>query len=291
MVYLDKKEYLMSPKILRRLAVGAAVFLLILILPWPHESFELPVILKPAATLQVSAPADATVASVAVGEGDQVMPGSTLAVLTSRSVESRIRELTARKGGFEGSASLSRAEASAAGSTEFESRAGAAASALLATEAVRSALVVRAPAAGTILTHRPQDLLGSSVAAGAPLFELGDTRTMRVEIPVTERLLQSIRVGEPVSLHVRALPFRRFRVKITEIAPAAEKLPATSSALEAPLRPGEIPERFIAVALVENGDGELASGMEAEAKLIGARSPFAVQWWNVIYHWARRVIW
>jgi len=123
------------------------------------------------------------------------------------------------------------------------------------------------------------------------MFELADIRTMRVEIPVTERLLQSLRVGEPVALHVRAWPFRRIRAKITAIASATERLPATSRSADEPLRPGEVPERFIAVAVVENGEGELASGMAADAKLIGSRSAYLVQWWKIVYHWARRVIW
>lgn len=291
MFYLDKKEYLMSPKVQRRLAVAASIVVLALILPWPHESLQVGIVLRPSTTVEVAAPADATVASVEVREGDYVRPGSTLALLTSRTVESRIQELTARKGGFESKASSSRAEASAADSTEFELRANAVASALKAGENLRDALVLRAPVGGTILTHRPQDLLGSSVAGGAPLFELADTRTMRVEIPVTERLLQTLRVGEPVALHVRGLPFRQFRVKISEIAPAAERLPATLHAAVESLRPGEVPERFIAVAFVDNGDGALASGMAADAKLIGVRSPYAVQWWKIFYHWTRRIFW
>src|SRR6185369_11548916 len=93
MSYLDKKEYLMSRKILPRIAAGAAVVLLALLIPWPHETMEVPIRLMPARTVQIAAPADATVASVLVREGQQVAAGATLARLASRAVEGWPREL------------------------------------------------------------------------------------------------------------------------------------------------------------------------------------------------------
>jgi multidrug efflux pump subunit AcrA (membrane-fusion protein) len=291
MFYLDKKEYLMSPRVQKRLAGAAAIILLALILPWPHETFEVPIVLKPSHAVRVSAPADATVEAVNVREGDRVAAGHALARLSSRAVDSRIQELAARRSGYEGQASLGRETASAADSTEFESRADAAASALKATEALRAALVLRAPVGGTVLTRRPQDLLGSSVAAGSPLFTVGEMNDLRVEIPVTERLIQSLRVGEPLVIHVPAYPFRKFRAKIAAISSAAETLPETSRAPDEPLKLAERPERFVAVAFLDNRDGALASGMTAEVKLIGPRRPYVVQWWNIFYHWTRRIFW
>ncbi len=291
MSYLDKKEYLMSRKVLPRIAAASAVLLLVLFLPWPHETLDVPIELKPSRTVRVTAPADSTVASVSVREGQRVAAGDTLARLASRTVEGRPRELAARQIGYQREAALSRESSLAAESAAFDSRAQAVASAVKASELVRDALVIRAPSAGTVLTRRPLDRLGESVPAGAPLFEIGDLRTMRIELPVTERLLQSIRIGEPVAIHVRGLPFRTFRAKISAIAPAAETLPPTSRPNQENLLPGERPERFIAVALLDNSDGALVSGMAAEAKLLGKRVPYAIQWWNIFYHWTRRIFW
>ncbi len=291
MFYLDKKEYLMSRRVLQRLAVAGAVVLLALVIPWPHETMEIPIMLKAKNTVRVSAPADATVAGVDVKEGDAVAAGTVLARLSSRAVESRIQELSARKGGYEGEASLSRAESQAADSADFESRATAAGSALKAGEGLRDALLVRAPVAGTVLTHRPQDLVDSSVSAGAALFDLGDTKSMRVEIPVTERLIESIRVGEPVSIRVSAQPFRTYRATISAVSTAAETLPATSRDATESLFPSDVPEKFVAVAFVDNADGSLSPGMTADAKLLGRRVSYAAQWWRVLYHWVRRIVW
>lgn len=291
MFYLDKKEYLMSRKMLQRLAASVAIVLLVILIPWPHETLDVSMTLKPARTVQITAPADATVVAVDIREGDRVTSGRLLGRLASRAVESRVRELTARKRGYEGEASFGREAASAADSAASESRAQAAAAALTVSESVNNALLVRAPEAGTILTRRPQDLVGSYVSAGAALFVLGDTRTMRVEMPVTERLIQSMGVGEPVSIRVRALPFRSYRTTISAIAPAAEAIPSTSQVPEGPIHPGERPERFVAVAFLDNGDGALMAGMTADAKLLGKRVPYAVQWWKIFYHWIRRIIW
>jgi multidrug resistance efflux pump len=291
MFYLDKKEYLMSPKVQKRLFMAAAVVVLLLILPLPHETMQLPVVLRAATTVQINAPADATVGAVAVREGEAVMPGRVLARLSSRAVDGRIEVLKARKAGYEGEANLGREDASAEDATASESRAIAAASALKASQSLRDALDLRAPVAGTVLTPRPEDLVGSSFPAGAPLFTLADTRTMRAEIPVTERLIQSMRVGEPVSMRVQGEPFHTYRSRIAAIAPAAQTLPAIANATNQSLLPGEIPERFVAVVEVDNSDGSLKPGMTAEAKLLGRRIPYAVQWWRVFYHWLRRIIW
>jgi len=291
MFYLDKKEYLMSPKVKRRIAVGTAVVLVALIVPWPHETLEVPVLLRPARTVRVAAPADGTVASVSVDEGESVAAGATLARLANRSVETHPRELQVRAEAFGREASLRRDSDEPAESAAFASRERAATSALEASRAFREALLLRSPVPGTILTRRPGDLLGASVAAGAPLFTVGDLRTMRVEIPVTERLLESIRVGEPVSLRVHGLPFRTFRTRVSAIAPAAETTPLGVASRPDALRPGERPERFVAVAFVDNADGTLHADMAADVKLLGRRTPFLVQWWKVFYYWTRRIFW
>ena len=82
-----------------------------------------------------------------------------------------------------------------------------------------------------------------------------------------------------------------FRTKISAIASAAETLPPTSRPNVESVRPGERPERFIAVAFLDNSDGALVSGMNADARLLGERRAYAVQWWNILYHWTRRIFW
>ena len=291
MFYLDKKEYLMSPKVKRRIIIGASAALVVLALPWPHETLEIPVRLRPSRVVRVAAPADATVAAVDVAEGDRVAAGATLARLASREVESHPSELQARAEAYAREASASRESADAATSAAWQSRANAAETALAASRSYRDALQVRAPVAGSVLTRRPQDMLGTSVAAGAPLFTVGDMGSMRIDIPVTERLLQSIRVGEPVSIRVQGLPFRTFRTTISAIAPAAETIPVGAASRPETLRPGERPERFVAVAYLDNRDGRLHDDMDADARLLGKRTPYLVQWWKVFYYWTRRIIW
>ncbi|HET7453188.1 MAG TPA: efflux RND transporter periplasmic adaptor subunit [Thermoanaerobaculia bacterium] len=291
MFYLDKKEYLMSPKVKRRLVIGAVAAFVVLALPWPHETLEIPVRLRPSRVVRVAAPADATVAAVDVAEGDRVAAGASLARLASREVETHPSELQARAEAYAREASVSRESADAATSAAWQSKAHATETALAASRAYRDALQVRAPVAGSILTRRPQDMLGTSVAAGAPLFTVGDMGSMRVDIPVTERLLQSIRVGEPVSIRVQGLPFRTFRTTISTIAPAAETISAGAPSRPEALRPGERPERFVAVAYLDNRDGRLHADMDADARLLGKRTPYLVQWWKVFYYWTRRILW
>ena len=290
MFYLDKKEYFMSRKGQIRLAALGAAAALAIFLPWPHEVFESPVVLKAGSEARIEVPADAAVESVDVREGQKVAPGTQLARLSSSDVAEKSREIEAVKGSYEARARMGRAAASAGDSAEFESRAEAASAALKVNRAVEAALVLRTPVAGTVLTHRPQDLVGSTVVSGSRFLTIGETSSMRIEIPVTERLLDSMRQGEPVSLRVAAQPFRTYRAKLSKISSAAQSFSETGAA-DAAIRPGEKPGRFLAIVRVDNPDGSLAPGMAGIAKLQGRRLPYAVQWWRVFYNWVRRIVW
>jgi HlyD family secretion protein len=213
-----------------------------------------------------------------------------VARLSSSDVAEKTREIEAVKGSYEARARIGRAADSAGDSAEFESRADAADAALRVNRAVEAALVLRTPVGGTVLTRRPQDLVGSTVRSGSRFLTIGDTSSIRVEIPVTERLLDSMRQGEPVSLSVVAQPFRTYRANLSKISSAAESFSDSASA-DAAIRPGEKPGRFMAIVRIDNSDGSLAPGMAGTAKLQGRRTPYAVQWWRIFYNWVRRIIW
>jgi putative peptide zinc metalloprotease protein len=171
-------------KVRRPIAIGMAVVLLAMILiPWTLTSSG-SMVVSPVATSRVNAAAAGVVAEVLVSEGMRVEAGAPLARLANPALDLAILEaaravdsLTAlevsvRSGG--------RADESSRVQAERES----AAAALAALERQANELTLRAPIAGAVVTHRPEEALGRSVSAGDSLFVLAtiDSVELRVEL-------------------------------------------------------------------------------------------------------------
>ena len=75
LVYLDKKEILMSPRARKPMLVAAAVLAFLVFVPWGRRSIDSPIVLKPRTTVRLEAPEDAIVSEVLKREGDAVRAG------------------------------------------------------------------------------------------------------------------------------------------------------------------------------------------------------------------------
>jgi putative peptide zinc metalloprotease protein len=292
LVYLDKKEWLMSRRIRSSLLASAGVLFLLVAIPWTPWTVSSDATLMPWTRARLEAPEGGIVASVRAREGDAVRAGDVVAVLESPSVESGMAGAAAQGEGLRKRASRSREAADAPGLFQAERR-GAASEALLAREEARARrLSVASPIAGRVLTHRMEDLTGRFLQTGGLVAEVGDVATLRAEIPVTERLLSYLHIGSPVSLQLRARPARPLRGSIVQIGSAAHTMPATADgSAGAVLRPSERPERFIAVVRFDNADGSGLPGMSGQAKISLGRRSILWRTWRVLSHWLQTVIW
>ena len=81
---------------------------------------------------------------------------------------------------------------------------------------------IRAPIGGHVLSPHPERLVGRFAAPGDSLFVLADTRTLMVEIPVSEKDVADVALGALVQFKSRTLPDREFEGRVVEIAPAAD---------------------------------------------------------------------
>ena len=151
-------------------------------------------------------------------------------------------------------------------------------------------LVVRSPIAGTVLTPRTKDLGGRYVVAGTLLAEVGDCKTMTAEVPVSERLLEYLRTGAPVTALVRTASMETRRGSVARISSAALGQPPTLTG-EEPRVPSAMPERFVALAVFPNGDGHLLPGAAARVKLHLRRESYASRMWSVFWRWLRTLVW
>jgi putative peptide zinc metalloprotease protein len=291
LVYLDKKELIMSRRARLYILGGAAALLLVLAIPWAPWTFDTAAILKPWTEARLEAPEDGTVVAVRAHEGDQVRRGEVVAVFASPAAVSGLAGVAAEREGLRKQASRMREAADPGGVFHSESREAAAEVAVLREEARQERLGVRSPISGRVLTRRTQDLEGRFLQAGAPIIRIGDCGKLKAEIPVSERLLTYLHRGSPVSMQLRARPTHILHGSIVQIGSAAETLPRTSDGTGEVMRPAQRPERFVAVVEFDNADGRSLPGMAGEAKIGLGRRSYLWRTGRVLRHWLQTVIW
>ena len=291
LIYLDKKELIMSRRARVGILGGLAVLLVVLGVPWAPWSLETDAVLAPWTEVSLEAPDDGTIVTVRAREGDPVAKDEVVAVLDSPAVASGLAGASAEREGLRQRGSRDREAADAGGVFASEHRQGAAEMAVLREEARLERLSVRSPIAGRILTRRTQDLAGRFVAAGSLIARIGDCARLKAEIPVSERLLSYLHPGSPVSLQLKARPAHILHGEIVQIGAAAQELPRTSSGTKETLRAGDMPERFVAVVAFENADGSNLPGMTGRAKIVLGRRSFLWRTWRVLRHWVQTIVW
>ncbi|MFI5181558.1 MAG: HlyD family efflux transporter periplasmic adaptor subunit [Thermoanaerobaculia bacterium] len=287
--YLDKKEYLMSPRARASLLAAAGALALLLVVPWFPRTIRMNAVLEPARTAVLDAPEDGVVREVLAREGDLLRAGQPILRLGSPEVETARRADEARLAGAAGEAGRSRSAGVAGEAFLAERHETAAAAGLLSGIARTASLELTSPFEGRLLTARPDDLRGRWVPAGTPLVTVGETKHLSASFPVSERLLRDLAVGETVSLHLAARPFGILSGKIVTIASASR--PAGGDDGGESLRPPEMPARIVARVVFENPDGVLRPGMSGLAKIRGPRTSLLAMGGRVLYRWLRSNFW
>jgi putative peptide zinc metalloprotease protein len=291
LVYLDKKEWLMSAKARPTLLAGAVVAALILFVPWTRGRVSSSAALRPIRAVPIQAPEDGVVSAVAVSEGDTVSAGATLLQVSSPQTEHDVVAAQTRAARFGRAAAAARVEGHAESAVENALREASARSLAESNEGRRQRLLVKSPIAGRLLTPRLQDLEGRYVLAGTTLAEVGDGSRLVADFPVTERRLDEIAVGEPVAALSPSQPLTTLRGKVVAVAPAAEGGRGTPSSLDGPPAPGLVPERFVVRVEFDNADGTIAPGSLVRAKIYGRPSSLAGRTWRILWRWVRTIAW
>jgi len=291
LVYLDKKELIMSGRA-RAYIVGAAVLLfLVLALPWAPWRLETEAVLQPWVEADIQAPDDGTIVNVRAREGELVRQGEVVAILDSPAVTSGLAAASAEREAMIKRTSRQREAGDAPGVFHAQSREAAAEMAMAREEDRFARLSIKSPISGRMLTHRTQDLAGRFVPAGAPIVRVGDCAKLKAEIPVSERLLSYLHAGSAVSLQLKARSGRILHGAIVNVGAAAHELPRTADGTRQALRAGELPERFIAIVAFDNASGDYLPGMTGRAKIMLGRRSFLWRTWRVLRDWTQTIIW
>lgn len=291
LMYLDKKELLMSPRSRTWLVAAGVVILLVLFVPWSHRTIRGDAVLRPSTKAVLEAPEDSVVAEVLVREGDSVERGQPIVRLVSPTADEQERRMAVERNLYEKESNRAREAADAALTYQARQRAESADVGWRSSESRRNYLTLRSPIAGRVLTHRPEDLSARFVVEGADLVEIGDCRRMVAEVGVSERLLSYLQPGARATALIQSSPMRSQRGSVERISVATAGLPPTVKGGIDPAAPSALPERFTAVAVFDNPDGQLLPGAVAKVKIRSDREGYALRAWKVFWRWLRAILW
>ncbi|MFN2432775.1 MAG: GAF domain-containing protein [Gemmatimonadota bacterium] len=247
-------------KLLRRLAVPAAVVLALVLIPCgerikPEESRLLPGSRSP-----VRASVGGLIQESIVDEGTSVRAGEVVAVLRDDDLRMESDEAQATLAVRERDAAAARARGDQAAAQvaqleirELEQRIG-----LLRERSERMRL--RAPVAGVVLTPRPRERVGERLQPGETFVVLGRTDRLELESRISQADVERVRAGQTIRVRVAARPEYTFVGSVTRVASYADSTGGGSPT-------------FVVRSDLENGRGLLRPGMEARAKIVGEVRP------------------
>jgi len=289
--YLDKRELVKSPRSRLPIAGIAAVLLLILLVPWSRRTIRADALLKPANEVRLATPQDGRVAEVLVHEGDTVRKGQPLFRVSSSAADEELLRRTVERERFAKKSSGSREAGDAAAVFQATQHGSSAEAALRSSEIRHENLLIRSPISGRVLTPRTEDLAGRFVTEGFLLARVGDCREMVAQLPVSERLLEYLKPGAPVTAQIQTSPMKSWPGRVAMISPATLEQPVTATAgVERPAPPRR-PDQFVALAVFDNADGTLLPGAAARVKIRSGRESYGSRVWSVVWRRLRTIVW
>jgi multidrug resistance efflux pump len=266
-LYLDKKDRVRA---WFRLPLSWAITFLggvLLLLPLWHDSVQGRFVLEPLQTAHIRNRVPGSVTNVYVDEGTTVTAGALLIQLRNLPLQSEF----ARSQADYQSASLRATSATLHyvdfGAATQERERSAKHQQALGSEAANLNIV--SPMAGTVLTSRIADRLGSYVREGTELLEIADLQVMRARIFVSEHDLYKLYPDSKVRLEVDGL-WKRWDSRIDSTAPQSSQIDPIL-AEENKFRGLRPPNFYVVGAQIKNSDARLKPGMVGLARIYGVR--------------------
>ncbi len=266
-------------RLLKRLAVPAAIILALIAIPWGERVKAREARLLPGMRTPIRATVGGLITEVRIEEGAPVEPGEVLAVLRDDEIRFAIQEAEAALAVAEreGAAARARNDQSGADVARVEARQLAARLALLREQLERTRL--RALSAGVVLTPRPRERLGEWLAAGETFVVLGRPDRLEVEALVAQQDIGRVRTGQPMRVRVPARPEYTFVGRVTSVAAHADSL--------------AVPDEptFAVRGELANERGLLRPGMEAKTKIVGPLRPIGYFLVRPFVRWIQLRFW
>ena len=274
-----KQALLALPR--RKVQVYGATALLALaaltLIRWPLRVSGTEPRFRPTGFTPVRAMVDGVVERVLVREGTRVERGTPLATLRATSVATEREATAADAASADRLASLASSRGDAAEERLQRARADALRREVALLDQELALTTVRAPVAGTVLTPRLEERVGSSLNEGDLLLQLGRTDSLELELGVEQRDILRVRSGQEVRLRLDALPQRTFEGAVTSVA----LLPIT----------GPDGVHYQVRAVVPNTAGLLRPEMAAHARVLTDPASAATRILRGPVRWVRLAWW
>ncbi len=267
-LYLDKKAILREHR--GWLIAGAAVLLVLGVLPLRRQTIQERFLLEPAQASVLRAQVPGRVVEIAAREGQAVAAGSTLARMTDVSVRSKTARAAADyqiAGARVIDAQLNYADLAAAQQRLRATRAD-----YQAARDRQQELSIVSPIAGVVVTPRAADLLGTFIKEGTVVAEVADLSSVRAKIFVPDAEMHKLQQIHEVRLRMDS-EWAPVRGKVISISPASQ--PPSQGLIATPEYKGiALPQFFVVTVDVSNPAGRLRDGLTGTAKIQGARRSF-----------------
>ena len=263
---------------LRKVGIPVAIVIAVSLIPWRERVSPRSAELIPSSRMPVRATVGGLLEEVRAEEGAQVSRGDVLAVLRDDEISIRISE-------SEGEMAAARREEASARARGDETRSRLAD--IRVTELTESLSLlreqlertrIRAPVDGVVLTVRPHEMLGEYLEPGRTFVLLGRTDRLQVEALIAQHDVDRVQTGLPIRLKVAARPNHTFVGTIVQMSPAASLDPSGEATVTVW---GDL----------DNGEGLLRPGLEARAKIVGARRPLGYLVFRPLIRWIQMRFW
>jgi putative peptide zinc metalloprotease protein len=287
-VYLDKKDrvwrLIKTPKML---ALGSLALGVLVLIPWWREAAEGRFVLEPANESVIRAEVPGIVTGVFVKEGDLVGAGASLVTLRNASLQSNLARGEAQYD------LASRHAVSAAlryadfGTAQRDRDQLALQNRELRAEAAN--LDITSPIAGTVLTSRVGDRLGSYLSEGTQLLEIADLSRLRARIYLSEHDMYELNPHAQSRIQVEGF-FRKWNAQVVAISPTSSDI--LPGLVEKSKYEGlRAPHFYLVDLLVSNADGKLKPGMVGTARVYGQRRSLASFAFQSVQRFFDRKVW
>jgi putative peptide zinc metalloprotease protein len=287
LLYLDKKDrYYAWLKSGRALWVGLAAVIL-MVLPLRRETAGGRFLLQSGQRAVVRAQVPGMVTAVYADEGQEVLEGTPLLRLRNLLLQSKLARSEADYARAFRQATSAAMRYADMGSANAERDQLAQRTRQLSAEF--GSLELKSPIAGTVVTPRVADRLGSEVMEGTELLEVDDLSRMRARIYVPEQDMFKFGVGAPARLNVDGM-MNTVTAWVAAIAPASSEIdPGLADVSKYKgLRP---PNFYIVDLLVENPEMQLKPGTIGTARIYGPRRSLAGFALRGVAHMFARKLW
>lgn len=286
-VFLDKKELIRVWLVSRQSFAVASLGIVFLLLPSWRESADGRFVLEAAKATIVRNSVPGTITEIFATEGMSVVPGAPLLRLQNLRLQSRMAGSEAGLAVASMRAKEAALHFSNLGSALEEREQLSKQERELRSET--NSLQLNSPIAGTVLTPRLGDRLGSYIQAGTELVEVADLRQMRARVYVSDHDMYKLRLGAPARLNIEGLP-KLWAAQTVAITPVSSGIdPGIAERTQyRTLNPLNF---YVIDLMIANPEESLKPGMVGTARIYGLRRSLAGHFAKEIERFFSRKVW